>query len=285
MTSRREFLRLGAAVGVSAFVPTVPFRGRSRKILVLGGTSFIGPHQVQYALDRGHEVTLFNRGRTNSDLFPGVEKLIGDRNSQLDALRGRRWDVVIDNSATDPEWVRQSAALLKDTVDRYVYVSSRSAYQHFRRIPMTADAPTFTFESAGVDPSTPGARRRHRRRADHRRARSVRVDGAPGRGRHEGHVQCRRSLLGAVVRRIPARHPCGHDRRDALRMGRHRPGHPGIPLFETARATGGPQGGHEGGKGSRAPGRVAGITGRVGGSSRSMCHVVRNGRDLKLVEA
>lgn len=158
MTSRREFLRIGAAVGASAFVPNVPFPGRARKILVLGGTSFIGPHQVQYALDRGHEITLFNRGRTNSDLFPGVEKLIGDRNGQLDALRGRRWDVVIDNSATDPEWVRQSAALLKDTVDRYFYVSSRSAYRHFRQIPMTADAPTFTFESTGVDPSTPGNR-------------------------------------------------------------------------------------------------------------------------------
>ena len=71
-------------------------------ILILGGTGFIGPFQVRYALERGHTVTLFNRGRTNADLFPEVETLIGDRNGQLDALRGRSWDVVIDNSRSNP---------------------------------------------------------------------------------------------------------------------------------------------------------------------------------------
>jgi len=155
MHTRRDFLRLGSLAGASLLVKPLP--RRSLRILVLGGTNFIGPFQVQYALDRGHEVTLFNRGRTNTDLFPGVEKLVGDRGGDLESLRGRTWDVVIDNSATNPEWVRMSAALLRDSVDRYMYVSSRSAYQHFRQIPMTADAPTFTYESTGVDPATPGS--------------------------------------------------------------------------------------------------------------------------------
>jgi 2'-hydroxyisoflavone reductase len=122
------------------------------RILILGGTSFIGPHQVRYALDRGHTVTLFNRGRTNTHLFPDVEKLIGDRNGDLEALKGRAWDVVIDNSASNHEWVRLSARLLKGSVERYFYVSSRSAYSDTSRIPMTADAPTFTYETAGVEP-------------------------------------------------------------------------------------------------------------------------------------
>jgi 2'-hydroxyisoflavone reductase len=155
--TRRDFLKTAALAGGALIAPVRPRPRRALRILVLGGTSFIGPFQVQYALDRGHEVTLFNRGRTNIDLFPGLEKLRGDRSGDLEALRGRRWDVVIDNSATNPEWVRLSARLLRDAVDRYLYVSSRSAYEHFRQVPMTATAPTFTYESAGVDPSTPGA--------------------------------------------------------------------------------------------------------------------------------
>ncbi len=167
-TSRRSFLKVAAAAGgaigaglvpetlASSTVPrqqatTTRSQGQALRILVLGGTSFIGPHQVRYALDRGHTITLFNRGRTNTDLFPEVERLIGDRNGELDALRGRTWDVVIDNSASNPEWVRLTADLLKDSVDRYFYVSSRSAYSDTSRIPMTADAPTFTYESAGVE--------------------------------------------------------------------------------------------------------------------------------------
>ena len=96
--------------------PAAPPPPRNLRILVLGGTSFIGPHQVEYALSRGHEVTLFNRGRTNTHLFPGLEKLVGDRNGDLTALQGRSWDVVIDNSATNPRWVELSAGLLKDTL-------------------------------------------------------------------------------------------------------------------------------------------------------------------------
>ena len=121
------------------------------RILVLGGTSFIGPHQVQYALDRGHEITLFNRGRTNTHLFPGVERLVGDRNGDLSALEGRQWDVVVDNSATNPRWVELTANLLKDSCERYVFVSTRSVYADTSRVPMSIAAPVWTHERAGVE--------------------------------------------------------------------------------------------------------------------------------------
>jgi 2'-hydroxyisoflavone reductase len=107
---------------------------------------------VRYALERGHEVTLFNRGRSNTHLFPNVEKLVGDRSNDLESLRGRRWDVCMDNNASTPQWVTDSAELLQDAVDRYVYVSSRSAYADTSTVPMTAAEPTYTYETAGVEP-------------------------------------------------------------------------------------------------------------------------------------
>ncbi|MYG80768.1 MAG: NAD-dependent epimerase/dehydratase family protein [Gemmatimonadetes bacterium] len=121
-------------------------------MLILGGTGFIGPHQVEYALSRGHEVTLFNRGRTNSHLFPEVEKLVGDRESDLSALEGRSWDAVVDNSATNaPHWVEASANLLKDSCERYIFVSTRSVYADTSRVPMSIEAPVWTYENAGVE--------------------------------------------------------------------------------------------------------------------------------------
>ncbi len=101
---------------------------RPLRFLVLGGTGFIGPHQVRYALARGHKLTLFNRGRTNPGLFPAVEQLEGDRNGKLEALKGREWDVVIDNPATLPRWVRDTAQLLKDHARQYVFISTVSVY-------------------------------------------------------------------------------------------------------------------------------------------------------------
>ena len=101
---------------------------RSLKILILGGTGFIGPHMVHEALRRGHEISLFNRGRTNRTLFPDLELLVGDRNNGLDALRGRTWDAVVDNSGYVPRHVADSAQLLAPAVSHYIYVSSVSAY-------------------------------------------------------------------------------------------------------------------------------------------------------------
>jgi 2'-hydroxyisoflavone reductase len=101
------------------------------KVLILGGTLFLGRHLVEAALERGHEVTLFNRGRTNPELFPEVEKLRGDRDAgDLEALRGRSWDVVIDTSGYLPRVVQAAAQLLDESVDHYTFISSGSAYDH-----------------------------------------------------------------------------------------------------------------------------------------------------------
>jgi 2'-hydroxyisoflavone reductase len=165
-TSRRDFVRIAAASSgalslgfVPRLTPNNAFSIHTRKqpraklrILVLGGTNFIGPYHVQHALDRGHTVTLFNRGRTNPQLFPTVEKLIGDRNGDLKSLEGREWDVVIDNSATDPKWVELTASLLSKSVKRYVFTSTRSVYADTSRVPMTVDAPVFTRENTTVQP-------------------------------------------------------------------------------------------------------------------------------------
>jgi 2'-hydroxyisoflavone reductase len=99
------------------------------KILILGGTRFLGRHFVEAALGRGHEVTLFNRGQLNPNLFPEVEKLRGDRDGGLEALRGRRWDTVLDTSGFSPRVVRDSARLLADAVEHYTFISSISAYR------------------------------------------------------------------------------------------------------------------------------------------------------------
>jgi 2'-hydroxyisoflavone reductase len=98
------------------------------RILILGGTGFIGPHQVEYALSRGHTLTLFNRGRTNTHIFPEVERLVGDRNGDLTALEGRDWDAVLDNSGYEPAQVRATAQLLAPRTRRYLFVSTQSVY-------------------------------------------------------------------------------------------------------------------------------------------------------------
>jgi 2'-hydroxyisoflavone reductase len=98
------------------------------KLLILGGTGFIGPHQVRYAVARGHAVTVFNRGRRQAELPASVEHLIGDRNNDLKALEGRKWDVVIDNPTTLPNWVRLSGKQLRDACRQYVFISTISVY-------------------------------------------------------------------------------------------------------------------------------------------------------------
>lgn len=113
------------------------------RILILGGTGFIGPHQVQYAIDRGHTVTLFNRGQTNPGLFPNVEKLIGDRNKPdgYAALKGRTWDAVIDNPVQVPRWVKEAGAALAANTKRYLFVSTLSAFRNRKAIGITEDGP------------------------------------------------------------------------------------------------------------------------------------------------
>ena len=125
---------------------------RRLQLLILGGTGFIGPHQVRYAVARGHDVMLFNRG-SGREMFPELETLVGDRNNDLDALRGRTWDVVIDNARQNPDWVSTAGELLGDSVGQYIYTSSLSAYADMSVVPITTDVPTFTYETAGVEPS------------------------------------------------------------------------------------------------------------------------------------
>lgn len=153
-TTRRQFIKLSTA-GVFSLAarPTSLLADKSVKpmrILILGGTGFTGPYQVQYALSRGHKVTTFNRGKTHPGELPAeVEQLIGDRNGKLDALENRQWDVVLDNPTTLPAWVRDAAQVLKGNVDRYVFISTISVYGQPKDGP-GENAPTEKYE--GADP-------------------------------------------------------------------------------------------------------------------------------------
>ncbi|MDT8320491.1 MAG: NAD-dependent epimerase/dehydratase family protein [Xanthomonadales bacterium] len=141
MTSRRKFIAL--TTGALAASPLLGLTAAAEKrgqrasrplsILVLGGTGFLGPHQIEYALARGHRVTMFNRGSNAGMYGETVEELVGNRDANIDAglsaLAGdRSWDVVIDNSGYVPRHVRDSAELLKDRCGRYLYISTVAVY-------------------------------------------------------------------------------------------------------------------------------------------------------------
>ncbi len=142
-TTRRTLLQLGAlaaglglaargglahALADAAPAPT-PAAPRPLHLLILGGTGFIGPHQVRYALARGHRVTLFNRGRRPQDWPAEVEELTGDRETgDVAALAGRSFDACIDNPTSVPHWVRDAGAVLRGNIGHYVFVSTLSVY-------------------------------------------------------------------------------------------------------------------------------------------------------------
>lgn len=112
------------------------------RLLILGGTLFLGRHLAEVALARGHSLSLFNRGSTAPELFPEAEQLRGDRGGDLDALRGREWDAVIDTSGLDPRLVAASTALLAPSTGHCTFVSSISAYGAFPEEGLDEDAPT-----------------------------------------------------------------------------------------------------------------------------------------------
>ena len=124
------------------------------KLLVLGGTLFLGRHVVEQALGRGHDVTLFNRGRTASDLYPEAEHLRGDRGCDLSALDGRSWDAAVDTSARLPRWVRSSGEVLSSSVAHYTFVSSISVYAEPMAVGTEETAPVIELEEDAAEDVT-----------------------------------------------------------------------------------------------------------------------------------
>jgi 2'-hydroxyisoflavone reductase len=164
MIDRRDFLKVsGAWTGSAALArhhatarliewgAAVTPAAKPLRILILGGTGLTGPHQVRYALARGHAVTVFNRGRNNGVLPAGVEELRGDRNlHETQALRGRDWDAVIDNPTMLPFWVKDAAEVLKGHTKQYVFISTVSVYDTAGQRAINEDSPVVEYK--GGDP-------------------------------------------------------------------------------------------------------------------------------------
>jgi 2'-hydroxyisoflavone reductase len=125
-------------------------------ILIIGGTRFLGRHLVEAAHARGHHVTLFNRGKSNPDLFPQMETILGDREHDIDKLSGRAWDAVIDTCGYVPRIVRLSASSLREagSVGRYVFISSISAYASLSKVGVNESDPLGTIEDETVEQIT-----------------------------------------------------------------------------------------------------------------------------------
>jgi len=174
-TSRRSFLQWSAAIGSALGLGAVPRfafgappllrnekappnTGRAAQplsILILGGTGFTGPEQVEYALARGHRVTLFNRNKTRPGYFKGrvAEELIGDLSSDTSALTGKTFDVVLDNPTTFPAWVRNAAQQLAGNVKHYIFQSTTSVYSDQSIIGLDENSPVGVLP-ADIDPYT-----------------------------------------------------------------------------------------------------------------------------------
>lgn len=130
---RRTLLSYAAAGALAAAAPSWAAKKAEKplKILILGGTRFIGLHMTELAIARGHTLTFFNRGKTHTDRSTEIERIKGDRNGEIDGLKDREWDVVIDNSGYVPRHVKLSAELLAPKVKQYVFTSSISVYPNF----------------------------------------------------------------------------------------------------------------------------------------------------------
>ena len=174
-TDRRSFLKTVSAVGGAAGLGVLPGLAHaapregdaawtpgpvakapvSLNILILGGTGFTGPEQVEYAIARGHRVTLFNRNRTRPGMFTGrvAEELIGDLNSDTSALEGKQFDVVLDNPTTFPAWVRNAGKYLAGNVKHYVFISTTSVYSDQSIIGIDENSPVQQLP-AEIDPYT-----------------------------------------------------------------------------------------------------------------------------------
>jgi 2'-hydroxyisoflavone reductase len=178
MASRRRFLGslAAGALALDSFTPgsllgaartaaahSAGHRpGRPLRILILGGTAFLGPHLVRYATERGHSVSIFTRGRREpglfEDSFADVEHLVGDRSQPdgLAALRGGSWDAVIDTSGHNAGWTRESARLLRPSAGRYLYVSSTGVFLPYRTVEIPEDGPIPLVDDPPQDPPSYG---------------------------------------------------------------------------------------------------------------------------------
>ena len=147
--TRREILGLGAGLAASSMMPSMsvaatvaPAPTKPLSILILGGTGFTGPHQVRYALARGHKLTLLNRGRRPKEWPAAVEEVTGDRDTNdYSALKGRKFDVCIDNPTSVPHWVRDAAMVLKGNIGHYIFISTISVYAGTDKIGTDETAP------------------------------------------------------------------------------------------------------------------------------------------------
>lgn len=167
--SRRQFIETGLKLGAilplagstllscetkSEEAETTQETVKPLKILILGGTSFLGPHQIAYAMERGHSVSTFTRGKTkptiHQDLFEKVEQLIGDRENNLEALKNRQWDVVIDNSCHNVEWAEKTATLLRGNVGLYLFTSSTGVYYPYLKDGMDESMKLVMEEPEGI---------------------------------------------------------------------------------------------------------------------------------------
>jgi 2'-hydroxyisoflavone reductase len=150
--NRRQFVYAmsAAALAASGHVIAKPKSGRPLRILVLGGTKFLGVHIVELALQRGHSVTLFNRGKTNAGIFPQLVHLKGDRDAQLGSLKGKHWDAVIDDSGYFPRHVKLSAELLAPNVHQYIFISTISVYASFAQ-PNNEESPVGKLKDETVE--------------------------------------------------------------------------------------------------------------------------------------
>jgi 2'-hydroxyisoflavone reductase len=153
--NRREVMQL---LALSATVPGLGHgaepAGKPQRVLMLGGTGFIGPHTIEALRRGGHQVTLFNNDRDSAKKFPELESLYGDRDGRIEALAGRDWDVVIDNSGYVPRLVRLTADLLKDRVGHYIFISSISAYADLAKPGIDENHPLAQLKDPNVESVT-----------------------------------------------------------------------------------------------------------------------------------
>jgi 2'-hydroxyisoflavone reductase len=136
---RREVFKLAGGAAFAALAFPAFAKAKPRKVLILGGTGFIGPHFVKALTDGGHKITLFNRGKRDPEVHAGIEQLLGDRDGQVDVLKGRDWDVCIDNSGYKPSQVKLTTELLKGHVGQYVFISSIAVYANFAKAGIDED--------------------------------------------------------------------------------------------------------------------------------------------------